>query len=98
MFNVSSNPRVNESMNLICNAFLNLAREKNYSAISITEICSRASVARKTLYRNFETKEDIINCILFHKMGEITDKMNATDEPYQTFCCFMNNWKKTSIF
>ncbi|MBF2482652.1 helix-turn-helix transcriptional regulator, partial [Listeria seeligeri] len=44
----------------IIEALLDLLKTKPYSAITITEITKRAGVARLTLYRNFENKDQIL--------------------------------------
>ncbi len=47
--------------NCITQAFVQLLREKDFGKISVTEICSKAGVARVSFYRNFESKEDILS-------------------------------------
>ena len=44
----------------ITEALFNLMKKKNYSSISITEICNKAGTGRMSFYRNFDSKEDII--------------------------------------
>ncbi len=48
------------SQQSIAKSFIILLKEKEYSKISISEICSRASVSRQTFYSLFESKENII--------------------------------------
>lgn len=48
------------SVKLICNSMFELLKEKNFEDISITELCNKAELARKTFYRNFKSKEDVI--------------------------------------
>lgn len=43
----------------IVTALLQLLKEKPLSALSISEITSRAGVSRMTYYRNYKSKEDI---------------------------------------
>ncbi len=45
----------------ITDALLMLMKKKDYRTISITEICEKAGVTRMSFYRNFESKEDILN-------------------------------------
>ena len=93
MFNVSGNTRVIESMNLISLSMLKLIRLKHYPDISIVEICEDCGVSRKTFYRNFDTKEDIINYILYRKMSEIIDQINLAVDDNDFFRRFMEYWK-----
>lgn len=41
-------------------ALLELMEEKNYSEITVTEIVARAEVARQSYYRNFTSKDSIV--------------------------------------
>ncbi len=52
--------QVDESCELITNAFLMLLAKKTFDEITLTEIANTAGVARMTLYRHFKTKEDIL--------------------------------------
>ena len=45
---------------LICAAFFEILKYKRYDLISVSEICDKAGVVRKTFYNNFDTKEDIV--------------------------------------
>lgn len=44
----------------ITQALFSLMKKKNYGSISITEITNKAGVGRNSFYRNFNSKEDII--------------------------------------
>lgn len=56
----SMNPSSRRSRRWITKALLELMMEKPYEKISITEIATEADVVRRTFYRNFESKEDVI--------------------------------------
>lgn len=49
------------SQNMISDALLRLMKRTPYQEITVTEICREADVGRKTVYRNFEGKEDVID-------------------------------------
>lgn len=70
-----ANRRVKKS---IINALFDLMDSKNFSEITITEIVSKAGVARQSYYRNFDSKESIIEEFfdMFHKeiLEEIKEK------------------------
>lgn len=58
-----SNKRQNENKRVkdaIMFAFFELLKEMPISKISISEVVKRAHVARKSYYRNFEKKEDVL--------------------------------------
>lgn len=56
----SMNPSSRRSRRWITKALLELMMAKPYQKISITEIAEEADVVRRTFYRNFESKEDVI--------------------------------------
>ncbi len=49
---------------------LNLMREKRYDDISVSEICERAGVPRKSFYRYFDGKEGAMQSLLYHNMTD----------------------------
>ncbi len=52
--------QVNESKQLIYNAFRTLLNSSNFDEITLSEIAEAAGVGRTTLYRHFKEKEDIL--------------------------------------
>ena len=52
------------------NALLELMSKKAYSEISITELCEKLSMPRKTFYRYFDSKEDALYALIEHTMSE----------------------------
>ena len=84
MENYGVKNRNKKSIERISNAMLEILKEKEFDNISITEICSKAEVARKTFYRNFNNKEDVIKTSIDLKLSEFTstgvlDKMVTLD-------------------
>lgn len=60
----------------ITTALFKLMKEKNYHDITISEIAKKAGVNRVTYYRNFESKDDIINCYFISTMKSFVAKFN----------------------
>lgn len=54
------NKQKQQSMQWLREALLDLMVEKNFNNISITEICDKADLSRRTFYRLYESKEDIL--------------------------------------
>lgn len=54
------NEQKEQSMLWLRDALLKLMTEKAFNSISITEICARADLSRRTFYRLYESKEDIL--------------------------------------
>ena len=57
----SINPISVQSKEWIMTSLLELLLEKPYNQITITEIAFKAQLARRTFYRNFDSKEDVLN-------------------------------------
>lgn len=55
-------------------------QRKSFSKISITEICGEAGVGRKTFYRNFDMKEDVVEFQLDILCREYAKDINGKDE------------------
>ncbi|MGG5315265.1 TetR/AcrR family transcriptional regulator [Enterococcus sp. AZ072] len=54
------NPSVTRSKQMITQALIDLMGEKAYTKITITEIVTTAQIARKTFYRNFTSKDEVL--------------------------------------
>lgn len=52
------------------NALLELMSKKQYTEISITELCEKLEMPRKTFYRYFDSKEDTLYALIEHTMSE----------------------------
>ena len=57
----SKNPISERSKKWITSALMELMKVKSYSEITIKEISSKADLVRRTFYRNFSSKGDILN-------------------------------------
>jgi AcrR family transcriptional regulator len=77
MFNCSQNPRVHRSLAKIATSLYGLLREKDYAKITITEVCDKAGVTRKTFYRNFSTLDDVIDFSISSRLEEAAAGSNA---------------------
>ncbi|MGN0351732.1 MAG: TetR/AcrR family transcriptional regulator [Roseburia sp.] len=68
--NPSTNPSALRSKNEITNSLLRLMEQYPYAKISIKQILLEAQVARKTFYRNFSDKDDVLDAYLNTLMTE----------------------------
>lgn len=64
---------------IIKDTLLNLLREQNYSQIQMKKIAERANVGRRTLYRYFQTKDDIVKYISDSLMDEFANALLEND-------------------
>lgn len=67
------NKLANGSKQYIMVALLNLMEQKDFDDISISEIVKKAGVGRATFYRNFNSKEDVINYYFLNATNEFTE-------------------------
>lgn len=66
----TNHPVAIQSQKWLVTALLELMKEKPYKKITIKEIAEKAGVNRSTFYRNFKTKEDLIN----HYLDDLTEE------------------------
>ena len=64
MKSVKENPIAVQSKQWILKALLVLMAEKDFSKITVKELAKRADLDRKTFYRNFNSKEEVLYLIL----------------------------------
>lgn len=60
MYHPSESPQALRSQTLITDALFELMKHESIRDISVTQICQQAHVARQTFYRNYRTKEEVI--------------------------------------
>ena len=94
MENYGVKNRNKKSIERISNAMLEILKEKEFDSISITEICNKAEVARKTFYRNFNNKEDVIKTSIDLKLSEFTSTGILTEgvNPLELSECYIQFW------
>lgn len=70
---------------LICNTLLKLLDELQYNDITMSDIAAAAFVGRRTCYRYFSTKDDIVRAITDDLMDKLAKGINNVigNEAYQ---------------
>ncbi|MDR2867289.1 MAG: TetR/AcrR family transcriptional regulator [Acholeplasmatales bacterium] len=68
----------------ITTALIHLLNETNYSFITITTICERALISRKTFYNYFKVKEDVINYYLHKVINRFMGKCDLQAESFMS--------------
>ena len=58
--NNTKNPTALQSQRWILQALLDTMEEKNYDKITVSEICRTAELDRRTFYRNFNSKQEVL--------------------------------------
>lgn len=60
MYHKQVNKTAVQSQHMITDALFSLMKRKPFQQITVTEICDEAAIGRKTFYRNFDMKEDVV--------------------------------------
>ena len=76
----------------ITEALVQLMEEKAIGSISITELVERAGVARVSYYRNFTSKENIIEEHLVFLIKEWGNKFEETGDPSMFATTLLNHF------
>lgn len=77
----SSNPAAIRSINQIIQALFDLMKDIPYQEITIKEIAFNANVVRRTFYRHFASKEDVIDKHLDDLFANYIRKLLILEKP-----------------
>ena len=79
---------------MIADALFSLMKRKPFQQITVTEICDEAAVGRKTFYRNFELREDVIDFWLDLRCEECREVLLPvpTEEQLYHYCIFLKKY------
>lgn len=69
--------RVRRTRRLLAEALVELITEKEYEAISITDITDRADLNRATFYLHYGSKEELLIDMLEERFDELVERMEA---------------------
>ena len=75
----SANPTALRSQNEITAALLALMREHPYSEISVKQITLECRLSRKTFYRNYDSKDDVLFSLIRSTLNNYYDTINAAE-------------------
>jgi AcrR family transcriptional regulator len=79
MAQVSNNENNRFTKACIYEALWELLKQQPYSSITITQIAQKAGVSRNAIYRNFESKDDIIKKRLLECYRSFTNTLTQTN-------------------
>lgn len=86
----SNNPTAKKSQKWIMDALINLMDKMKYDKITVTAICYEASLDRRTFYRNFHSKHDVLEQYILCLKKEYLEYLNI--------CNPKNEYSLTKIF
>ena len=78
MYKTQTNIVAIRTQKAISSALLSLIRERPYEEVTITEICRRADVVRRSFYNNFQTKDDVVHYLINDIFCEMESKIDFT--------------------
>ena len=93
--NESNNPSAIRSKKQITDALLKLMEKYPYNEISVKQIVLEADLVRKTFYRNFDTKDDVLYSYIRRILIDYFDVVNnAKSDALTAIFAFAVNNKK----
>lgn len=83
----------------IAETFFNLLDEKEYAEISVMEICKEADYSRRTFYRYFKNKEEIIVEYSSYSILKYLESFNISKKLFSADFCeqYFKFWESQSI-
>ena len=87
-------PAAQVSKTMISGALRELIQEVGYRTITITMLCDRAQIARRTFYRNFDTIEDVLRHIGSQTIDALCLELqrHANQSKYDVLVAFFTFW------
>lgn len=79
--NESDNPSAIRSKKQITDALLRLMEDHPYEEITVKQIVLETDLARKTFYRNFSSKDDVLNAYIYARVCEYCDALLDREDP-----------------
>ena len=66
--------RVARTQTLLHNALLSLLRGKDYDAITVEDLCSKAKIGRSTFYAHYASKDELLRARLKHLRDTLLER------------------------
>ncbi|MDO5039738.1 TetR/AcrR family transcriptional regulator [Clostridium sp.] len=95
MYKIQTNSLAIKSQNWIAKSLLKLMKYQPYKDITVTQICQEANLVRKTFYRNFDSKEDILHFIFDNLFNDFQRNKNFDKlSPKEIIYLYYSYWIK----
>ena len=97
MYHKHTNKTAVHSQHMVAQALFRLMKHKTFQQISVTEICEEAGIGRKTFYRNFDQKEDVVEFWLDILCAQYREDLFSVpqDQMLSRHCAFLKLHKET---
>ena len=93
--NQSQNPSAVRSKQQIIDALLKLMEDYPYNEISVKQIVMETDLVRKTFYRNFSSKDDVLNAYINQEIYEYTQALlEKPEDPLAVIFAFCERNRK----
>lgn len=76
MYNTSNNPQVKYSLDNLSHTLFKMLKNECIDKISITELCSKSSISRRTFYRNCDEVIDLV----YYKIDSLINGLTALND------------------
>ena len=86
--NQSQNPSAVRSKQQFIEALLKLMEKYPYSEITVKQIVMETDLVRKTFYRNFSSKDDVLNAYINQQIYEYTRALIKEPDPLSVIFAF----------
>lgn len=96
----TTNGRIAEQSKMkIANALLAIMEQYHFKEITITQLSQEAGLSRKTFYRLFADKEDILSYIFNNLYIECLEQMKShnTQNYWDVVQCYFNFWEERKM-
>jgi AcrR family transcriptional regulator len=99
MSNRNQDRRGQRTRHLLSAAFVQLMREKGYSAITVSDLIERANIGRSTFYSHYRDKDDLF----VHELDRVIEVLssgiqNQEEMPFFQVWDYSVMWEKSMNF
>ena len=99
MYNRSESPQVRYSLESLTKSFFYFMQTQKMDEISITQICEKAGLARRTFYRNCENRQDLILYACDRLIEELQETVDfSSEDARQLYMNFFSYWGRHKLF
>ncbi len=91
---------LSQTQKWITDALLEIMKNKNYQLITIREIVEEAHIGRRTFYRYYKTKDDILQLYCDYIMQDFANRINSKKEMtlYSVALSYFEFWEDNINF
>ncbi|HEX3076677.1 MAG TPA: TetR/AcrR family transcriptional regulator [Lachnospiraceae bacterium] len=84
--NQTENPIALQSKRWIMDSLIEIMNKKAFQEITISELVAHADLGRRTFYRNFTSKEDVLESYLNSIIKEFIDQLSKEELLTSDYC------------